>query len=71
MIESNRDSWSQEAPRGRSKQRQCRFGARITRRDFVNGVAAGAVAAYGQAASDYGPAADEGRRAFRQVADAL
>lgn len=60
MIESNRDSWSQEAPRGRSKPRQERFGARITRRDFVNGVAAGAgaaltagaVAAYGQAVSD-------------------
>ena len=58
MIESNRDSWSKEAPPGRGKQRQGRFGAQITRRDFVNGVAAGAaltagaVPAFGQAVSD-------------------
>ena len=58
MIESNRDSRIKEAPRGRSKQRQDWFGAQITRRDFVNGVAAGAAftvgaaKAYGQAASD-------------------
>jgi len=47
----------------------------ITRRDFVNGVAGDDRIAFGHSDLDglqhWGGAADEGRRAYRQVKDAM